>query len=230
MKKRRGTAIILFFLLLTGNAIGQQDDYGLKKSTIPVDELMRWTALGQGKAERSGAQIAMQESDDSQGFMIVSPEPFPGDIIIRYKTLALTAATVLVAMISVSDIGESENLTIPDNYDGGMGLLMGQRESYFFAFKNAPHSNNTPFVRKSPNPSGNLGASNHNDNMVAGIYYDIEIGKHQGKLWLSVNGDKLFEAEDENPLQGGHVALRIRGTAGFRAGCLIKDLVILNNE
>lgn len=132
-------------------------------------------------------------------------------------------------MVSISDLGESENLTIPDDYDGGMGLFASEKENYFFAFKNAPHSNNTPFVRKFPNASGNLGSADES-NMIAGIYYDIEIGKYQGKLWLAVNGEKLFEVEDENPLQGGHVALRIRGTAGFKAGCLIKDLEILSDE
>ncbi len=118
------------------------------------------------------------------------------------------------------------NLSIPEGFDGSLGLFTGERENYFFAFKNAPH-NVTPFVRKSP-AGKKLGSANKNT-MIAGVYYRIEIGKYQEKLWLSVDGEKVFEAEDNNPLKGGHLSLRIRGTAGFKAGCLIKDLEILSN-
>lgn len=62
--------------------------------------------------------------------------------------------------------------------------------------------------------------------MVAGIYYDIEAGKSGKKLWLSVNGQKLADMQNEKPLKGGYVAFRLRGTAGLKVAALILDLRI----
>ena len=227
MKKIRSNVLVLVILFLAGSVFGQINDAGLKKNIISPDELIGWTLVGKGHAEKYGAQIAMQESDDSKGIMLVSPDAYSGDIIVRYKVMALTPATVLVALVSLSDVGESLNLTIPEDFDGSLGLFTGEKENYFFAFKNAPH-NVTPFIRKSPDVNNTLGSASENK-MIAGIYYDIEIGKYGEKLWLSVDGEKIIEAEDSESLKGGHLALRIRGTAGFKAGCLIKDLEILRN-
>ena len=83
-------------------------------------------------------------------------------------------------------------------------------------------------MRKSPYKGESLGSAKENL-MIAGVYYDVEVGKYQGKLWLAIDGKKVFETEDKEPLKGGHLALRIRGTAGFKAGCLIKDLEVLSN-
>jgi hypothetical protein len=152
---------------------------------------------------------------------------YENDVIVRYRVLALTSPTVLVALLSISDQGESNELTVPGDFDGSLGLFVREKENYFFAFKNGPH-NVTPFVRKSPSTGESLGTANENS-MIAGVYYHVEVGKQQGKLWLTVDGKKLFETEDPDPLAGGHIALRIRGTAGFKAGCLIKDLEILSN-
>lgn len=228
MKKIRSTAFVLLTFLLSGYSFGQTNDYGLNKTLINSDELSKWTFVGEGKAEKSGSQIAMQESDNSKGVMLVSPESYSSDVVVRYKTLALSSATVLVALVSLSDPGDSENISIPDNFDGSLGLFTNEKENYFFAFKNAPH-NVTPFVRKSP-ATGETIASADKNSMIAGVYYDVEIGKVQGKLWLAVDGVKLFETEDATPLAGGHLALRIRGTAGFKAACLIKDLEIFTRN
>jgi hypothetical protein len=228
MELFRKTALCLFISLLAGYAFAQSNDFGLTKTPVSADELANWTVVGLGKAEKSGNQITMQESDISKGIMLVSPEPYSSDVVVRYKTLALTSPTVLVALVSLSDPGESENISIPDNFDGSLGLFTNEKENYFFAFKNAPH-NVTPFVRKSPATGVTLASADENI-MIAGVYYDVEIGKVQGKLWLAVDGVKLFEAEDATPLAGGHLALRIRGTAGFKAACLIKDLEILTND
>jgi len=54
-----------------------------------------------------------------------------------------------VALLSVSDVGDSDKLTVPEDFDGSLGLFTKENEDYFFAFKNGPH-NVTPFVRKSP--------------------------------------------------------------------------------
>lgn len=228
LKNSRNTVFVLFFLMVTGLSFGQTNNFGLKKTSVNSKELLNWTVLGEGKVELYGSQVAMQESDNSKGIMLVSPEDYSKDVIVRYKVMALTPASVLVALLSVSDVGESDKLTIPEDYDGSLGLFTYEKENYFFAFKNGPH-NVTPFVKKSPNDTAIFGSATENT-MIAGVYYNVEVGQYQGKLWLTVDGKKLFETEDKEPLNSGHIALRIRGTAGFKAGCLIKDMEILSNE
>jgi len=49
-------------------------------------------------------------------------------------------------MLSVSDIGETESLTIPTDYDGSFGLRTKQKQRYFIAFKNTSH-NVTSFIK-----------------------------------------------------------------------------------
>jgi hypothetical protein len=109
--------------LWAGSMVGQSTDYGLRKTTFSPDELMTWIVLGKGKVERSGPSVAMQESNDSKGIMLVSPEAYSSDVVVRYKVMALTSATVLVALLSVSDVGETGDLSIPEDYDGSLGIF-----------------------------------------------------------------------------------------------------------
>lgn len=226
MKKVRNHALVLAMSFLAGTAYGQGNDFGMEKNEISADELVNWNLVGKGRVMQHGTQISLQESDDSKGIMLVSPDAYGDDIVVRYKVLALTPATVLVALLSASDEGATADLTIPEDFDGSLGLFTGEKENYFIAFKNAPH-NVTPFIRKSPYAGETLGSAVKNS-MIAGVYYEIEVGKRGKKLWLSVDGKKIIKTEDPEPLGGGHLALRIRGTAGFKAGCLIKDLEILS--
>lgn len=195
---------------------------------ITTSELSQWTLLGQGEVGTWGDQVSLQEAEETKGVMLVSPRTYGENVIVRYSVLALTPATVIVTMLSVSDVGDSRELTIPEGYDGNLGFWSNDRENYFFAFKNAPH-NVTPFVRKNPDPGTALVSAAENL-MIAGVYYDIEVGRKQGLLWLSVDGNKVFEVEDPEPFSGGHIAIRLRGTAGFKAGCLIRNMEVVADE
>lgn len=86
--------------------------------------------LGEGEVSTWGNQTSIKEADDTKGVMLISPKTYANDVIIRYKVLALTPAKVIVTMLSVSDEGESDGLTIPDNYDGSIGLWTNSKENY----------------------------------------------------------------------------------------------------
>ncbi len=51
-----------------------------------------------------------------------------------------------------------------------------------------------------------MSAAAKQDRMVAGVYYDIEVGKEGRKLWLSVDGEEVVSMEDRAPIVGGHVS------------------------
>jgi len=87
-----------------------------------------------------------------------------------------------------------------------------------------------PFIRKYPEPGREALVLARENFMLPGIFYDIEIGRIGNSLWLSVDGRKVIETEDESILSGGHLAFRIRGTAGFKAACLIRDVEIYSEK
>lgn len=197
-----------------------------KKQTVTVQDLSGWSFWGMGKAFDAGnGQFCLMENDSSLGVTLISPDSYQGDVIVRYKTLALTASTVLVAMHSASDKGAGGTLTIPQGHNGNMGLWINEKDNYFYAFRNAPH-NATPFIRKYP-VMGNEPIGSYPENiMLPGIYYDIELGRIGDTLWLSINDAKIIETADNEMFPGGHIAFRVRGSAGLKAACLIKDLEI----
>jgi len=228
MKISRFIALIAITYLSIVICFGQQQTADFKEVKVSAEELKNWTLLGMGEASIWGAQTSLKEADTTKGVMLISPESYGENVIVRYKVLALTPATVMVVLLSLSDEEKSASFTIPEGYDGNIDLLSNVKENYFFAFKNAPH-NFTPFIRRYPNTKTALASAKEN-NMIAGVYYNIEVGRQGAKLWLSIDGEKVFETIDENPLSGGHIAFRLRGTAGFKAGCLIKDLVIISKN
>jgi hypothetical protein len=192
---------------------------------VSSSDLAAWDFWGMGKSFESGnGQFCLAESDSSEGVILLSPVSYSGDVILRYKTMALTSATVLVAILSASDTG-SHDLNIPPGYNGNMGLWIREKENYFYAFRNAAH-NFPPFIRKYPVPGNDALASGEENFMLPGVYYEIELGRMGKSLWLNVDGKNIVEASDESMLPGGHVAFRVRGSAGLKAACLIKDLVI----
>ncbi len=222
---------VALFVVPGASSIAQQqpgthlDLENYKKEVVSDQDLANWDFRGMGNAFASGGgAFCMTENDSTVGAVMISPASYTGDVIVRYKTLALTSATVLVFMHSATDVG-LDKLTIPEDYNGNMGLWINEKDNYFYAFRNAPH-NYPPFLRKYPVPGGEALAMASENFMLPGVYYDIEIGRVGNSLWLSVDGQKVIETEDESILSGGHLAFRIRGTAGFKAACLIKEVEI----
>jgi len=52
------------------------------------------------------------------------------------------------------------------------------------------------------------------------------VGREKDHIWLAIDGEKVIEAIDPDPLGEGHFSFRIRGTAGETASCLIKNVKI----
>jgi hypothetical protein len=134
----------------------------------------------------------------------------------------MNPASVCVAVLSASN-QDGGALKIPADYDGGLGLWTRDSDNYFFAFHNMAHDR-TPFLVRFP-VVGQL-AEHEKNVMKAGVFYKVEVGREAGKLWMSVDGKKLFESEDADPLPGGHVGFRIRGINGMAAACLIRNVSI----
>jgi len=104
MKITKCIGIYLIISLSIGYAYGQENNFRLIEKAINSSELSSWSLLGKGEVSIRGVSISLQKADDAKGIMLVSPQGYANDVIVRYKTLALTPATVLVAFLSVSDL------------------------------------------------------------------------------------------------------------------------------
>jgi hypothetical protein len=201
---------------------------GWSKKKIDIDQLLSaWALLGDGNTFKFAEQLYLDESEHSKGVVLLSPDYYRGDIVLRYKVLALSPGSVFVSIISAKDKNSSQ-LSIPEKYKGEMNFWSEEAENYFFAFKNASH-NSTPFIKKNPNDNLFVTATDQ-DKMTVGVYYNIEVGRVGSELWLSID-DKIFTfMVDKNPIREGHIAFRLRGTAGLPAKCLIKDFEVYIND
>lgn len=217
------TIIVVLSLLISSTQFIQS------QNRDAVKQLESWHFYGQGSKllEGHGQYLLKEDPKESKGVGLISPETYSTNVTMRYKVMALTPATVLVAILSASDKGESSALKIPKNYDGTIKFWSGGCDNYFFAFHNAAH-NFPPFVRRYDDGKGrtilDMAKKNY---MHVGKYYDIEAGRKGNRIWLKIDGKTVLKYKDPNPYSGGHLGLRIRGTGGEYAACLIKDLEII---
>ena len=182
-----------------------------------------WSFYGIGAHAAQNRMFYMEEGPDSQGVMIVSPEPYSGDVTVRYELMPMNSASVCVAILYASDMGDAESITLPDVYDGSMGHWINEIDNYFFAFHNQAH-NRTPFgIRFATQTQLGEGETNV---MRSGEFHSIEIRRRGNTFSLFVNNERLFEGQDSDPLESGHIAFRLRGTPQHAASALIRNLTI----
>ncbi len=93
------------------------------------------------------------------------------------------------------------------------------------AFHNAPH-NRYPFVNRFPVSGNNPLTEAGQSYMQPGVYYHLDVGREHERIWLAIDGEKIIEAIDPEPLGEGHFSFRIRGTGNEIASCLIRNVKI----
>lgn len=190
---------------------------------IAADALMNWEMTGKGEFSVVNKQIYLAESQGSAGVLLTSPIKYGIDLVVSYDVMALRPGTVLVALLSLSNTGDG-GLKFEDGYDANLRYITNSTDAYMVAFLNAPH-NRYPFINRFPavnNPLVEVDRSY----MQPGIYYHIDVGREKDRIWLAIDGEKIIEAVDPDPLGEGHFSFRIRGTASETASCLIKNVKI----
>ncbi len=227
MKKNvlRITLFYLFVLLVNCSKAT------LKKEAITARELSTWRTLDKGKSTVVGEEIIIEETKGSDGYFLVSPKSYKGDIILNYKVKALSESTVLIVLFSASDAGAHQGITLPPDDTKGMGFWTWRThlEHYNLTFNNASH-NNKPFFFKNIAPrSKGFYLTKAENIMNTQQWYDVEIGKRDNRLWFKLNNKMVFEQEDCKPLDGGHLIFRISGTTGEKvvfAKAALKDVML----
>ena len=224
---------VFLALILTGCGSGstpgneQQEvliSEDFKAMEVSAEDLVTWDFYGMGQLNIVNKQAQVSESEGSQGVLLVSPGKFGNDLVVSYDVMTLRPATVLVNLISLSG-DDQGGLDLEDDFNAGLKFLRDSLNFYMLAFHNAPH-NRFPFINRYPVKSGNPLVEAEKSYMLPGIYYHIDAGREKDRIWLAVNGKKIIEALDPEPLGDGHFSFRIRGTGNEIASCLIKNVKI----
>jgi len=189
-------------------------------------ELETWQKIGDGKGTVVQSQFYMEETEGSLGFAVISPEKYK-DVVLSYEVMTMNAATVLVALLNASDIGNSTDLTVAADNKGGFAFMTKETENYMFGFGVMAH-NTLPFIRKSPVTGTETGILKlaENEMIHSGWRHSVECGKKGSKLWLKIDGETIIEINDCKPLESGKIAIRVRGTGSDLGKCLVRNLEI----
>lgn len=209
-----------------------QFSYAQKQEAFTPKDLANWQTYGIGKTSVQNDELIVEETDGSDGFFLISPKPYVGDVIMTYKVKAMSESAVQIVLFSASDQGESLALTIPTSNDLTPREVWTWRttlEHYNLTFNNKSHGIK-PFFFKNISPTEKGFRLDQSENvMVPGQWYDVKIVKKGTLITFTLNGKVIFEAKDTEPLTGGHIMLRISGTTGNNiifAKAAYKDFVL----
>jgi hypothetical protein len=203
----------------------------LQKELITPQELISWQTLDKGKATIERDKLIIEEVEGSDGYFLVSPKSYSGDIVVNYKVKALSESSVLIVLFAASDKGDTQELTLLPKEAKGSDFWTWRThlEHYNLTFNNKSHGYK-PFFYKNITPlAKGFRLSRAENSMNTQEWYAVEIGKQGNRLWFKLNNDLVFEQEDCNPLSGGHLIFRISGTTDetvIFAKAAIKDLII----
>lgn len=224
------TATVIFGACTAQNQ-SPPSEFSLPNSVIAVDsltiaDLETWWASGDGDVVPfRGRAMQLTEHIGSEGVNLISPHMFAPNSVIQFDVMTLRAATVLVFLHSLHDVSESGPIRLSPDFDGSLGRLPAESSYYMFAFHNAPHFR-FPFVNKRTPKGMQLLQETNQSYMQTGAWYTVEIGRYENNVWLRINDKLVLNTVDDNPLRGGHIGFRIRGSGTEIASTFIKDVVI----
>jgi hypothetical protein len=221
------------YLIIPAHQNSGNDSYlngNFKIEEFSFKDLLKWESWGKGiVANGSHKQLIMSETDSSKGVMIVSPDIYGKNVILSYDVMILRPATVLIVELLAHN-NENFDLDLLDDYDGNVQFLFENVKMYMFAFHNAAHNKPGPFIRKYPEPGPDPLVTSIKPYLRSGIYYHIELGKIEDRLFFKVDGKTVLEKIDSESYDGGKIILRIRGTGHEKASCLIRNVKIYSKD
>lgn len=225
------TVILIFILMITGC---EPNDF--VEEGISSQELSKWKTIGKGKTSIKDHEFVFEEIDSSDGFFLVSPKSYQGDMVIQYKIKALSKASVLIVLFSASDTKETIQLTLPEKNAAAEDIWEWRRKMnhYNVTFNNKSHGYTPFFYKNVSSLERDFHLRKQENVMNHNQWVSVEIGKKENKVWFSLNDSIIFERTDYNPLLGGHILFRISGASTqeetILAKASIKDLTIYHKE
>ncbi len=200
---------------------------------VKLEEMVNWSSLDKGKMTVKDDQLIMEEISGADGFFVISPKSYEGDLVLNYQAKALSESSVMIVLFSASDQDNYSGLKLPASQSQeSLRKWRANMSHYNMTFNNRSH-NYTPFMYKNVNALERGFYLRKSENIMSTErWYDIEVGNVAGRLWLKIDGELVFDHQDPQPLNGGHLIFRISGTNGentILAKMAIKSVVI-NHE
>lgn len=193
--------------------------------------MSRWQTLDKGKTSIIDGAVIMEETAGADGYFLISPEVYSGDYVMNYKVKALSESSVLITLFSASQKENPDQLKVPAQHSSPQEIWKwrSNMQHYNLTFNNISHGYR-PFFFKNLTPE-TKGFNELLDENIAtvGVWHDVEIGKSDSRVWFKLDGKEIFNVQDADPLETGHLIFRISGTTGAKtilAKAAIKDLVI----
>lgn len=184
---------------------------------------------GDGQVGGSQGQVVLSQTPDSEGVMLISPEVYCGDTILRFDLKTLTPTTIMISNIATLN-SDGTALAFPEDYDGDSLHMYENFGMYNFVYSVEPHDRPGPFFRRFPNPGSQVHLNASDRQFVTySTYHAIEIGHIEDRIWLSIDGRTVTEWIDPEPLEGGHVVFRVVGAAHERGAVFLRNVRISNN-
>ncbi|WP_282079356.1 hypothetical protein [Aquimarina algiphila] len=225
-------SFLFMILVVLGLGLESCNSNELIEEKVSSQELSGWETLGKGKTSIQDHEFVFEEIDSSDGFFLISPKRYEGDMVLKYKIKPLSEASVLITLFSASDTAETLQLTLPEKNADEEAIWEWRREMnhYNLTFNNESHGY-TPFFYKNISSLDRGFYLRKEENiMKSKEWVTVEIGKKENSVWFSLDDIIIFQRTDFSPLLGGHVIFRISGTTTkektILAEASIKDLVI----
>ncbi|WP_405206367.1 hypothetical protein [Aquimarina sp. LLG6339-5] len=219
--------LLILVIIVTGCTSNK-----LIEEKIAPEELLTWKTLGKGKTSIKEQEFIIEEIDSSDGFFLISPISYQGDMVLQYKIKALSEASVLIVLFSASDNSESLDLTIPKENTKNEDIWQWRKEMnhYNLTFNNKSHGYTPFFYKNISSLERDFHIRKQENIMEPNQWVTIKIGKKDEKVWFSLNDTIIFERADPSSLIGGHIVFRISGGTreekDILAKASIKDLII----
>lgn len=205
--KSASTLVASLAVLVASTACASSD----ATKRIDAESLSRWETWGIGTSQlrESDGYLELREGEGSLGINLVSADTLPRDLRVNLRVRPLSSDGVVVVLLSAAPL-QGGVLEPPDGYRGEQSLWKDQEiGSFAFAFHTAFHQPNA-FVAINP---GWRRLAEVADPAAEDRWYDVEVGRQDRRLWLSIDGSPVLDATapDQPTLGAGRLVLRLRG-------------------
>jgi len=214
-------------LMIVAECSGDRDASRAGKNAVSIAEFAKWEFQGSGEVtvDETEDAVYMSEAEGSAGVTLVSPKSYGPDVTVRFDVKPATFESVNVVILSASDKNTGGDIQVPADYDGSFGFwTQGDVQNYIFAFHNAAHER-LPFIVRDPGMELLGEADSH---VVKEDWHTVEISRSGSRLSMKVDGAVIVEVTDTSgePLPGGKIGFRLRGTPDSVASAWFRNIVI----
>jgi hypothetical protein len=204
---------------LVASAPAMADTAACHRTSLTAEDLMQWPAWGIGQRMPVSRQLLMEESENSQGYMAISPQSYDGDVVLSFETLVMTSATVMVAGL-IGQADPADPVAFPEGYDANLGPVINSYPFMMAALHNVAHNRPGPFIATFEKGARRILDEADRGFMRVDTPHRVVFGKNRDIVWVDIDGQRVVTAPVQPGLESARLMLRIRGT-GFREAAAI---------